>query len=124
MAASVVSVSVRPDLVSLFVQGISDKSLAVRDIRAQESDVTRLGSCDARCDQGAGGGAVGVSSGLSGMILVTIVMTRDKYADTMADDNYTPHCFTQMNSICWSITQPQHAINFQSWRLVYSRTQY
>ena len=122
MAASVVSVSVRPDWVSLFVQRISDESLAVRDIRARESDVTRLGSwCEVW--PGAGGGAPGVSSGLSGMILVT-VMTRDKYADTMADDNYTPHCFTQMNSICWSITQPQHAINFQSWRLVYSRTQY
>ena len=120
MAASVASV--RPDWVSLFVQGISDKSLAVRDIRALLSDVTR--SCDARCDQGAGGGAAGVSGGLSGMILVTIVMTWDKYAATMADDNDTPHCFTQMNSICWSITQPQHVINFQSWRLVYSRTQY
>ena len=114
--------SVRPDWVSLFVQGISDKSLAVRDIRALLSDVTR--SCDARCDQGAGGGAAGVSGGLSGIILVTIVMTWDKYAATMADDNDTPHCFTQMNSICWSITQPQHVINFQSWRLVYSRTQY
>ena len=75
-----------------------------------------------------GGGAAGVTSRLSGIIVtcddhVTWWHGGDKYADTKAD-NDTPRCFTQMNSICWSITQPQHAINFQSWRLVYSRKQY
>ena len=60
-----------------------------------------------------GGGAAGVTSGLSGMIWADVSRWHQ------AADNYTPRCFTQMNSICWSITQPQHAINFQSWRLVY-----
>ena len=60
-----------------------------------------------------GGGAAGVTSGLSGMIWAHVSRWHQ------AADNYTPQCFTQMNSICWSITQPQHAINFQSWRLVY-----
>ena len=87
---------------------IGDKCLAGRDIRARVSDVTRPRSRD----QGAG--QLGSPADCLGW---SELMCHD---DTRLADNYTPRCFTQMNSICWSITQPQHAINFQSWRLVYS----
>ena len=100
---------------------IGDKCLAVCDIMSpsvwcHEAEVTWPG-----CDRGAG--QPGSPADCLDVWWSGDMMTRDKYADTKAD-NDPPRCFTQMNSICWSITQPQHAINFQSWRLVYSRKQY
>ena len=116
-AASVVRA--RPDWASVFAQG--SETNVWRDTGSW--CLMSRGWGQVRCDQWRGAGHPGSRADCQDDPR-DVMMTRDKYADTKADDNDTPHCFTQMNSICWVITQPQHAINFQSRRLVYSRTQY
>ena len=100
----------------VFVQRQMSGGETCHDItRVSESDVASVGSDVRRCDRGRG---------TRGHWDIVWDHPRQDYDDTgqifghKGWNNYTLRCFTQMNSICCSITLPQHAINFRSCRLV------